>query len=124
VLCHLGKYDSLEAAVEGVQQKIAIHERKADRLLEQAYLYLPEQWLDPDGPNYLTVGQARDRIAWLRRERPNRSYEVQEEWEIEEKGLELYLTCDDLLGEAIRDQKQLDKLLECQRKYFSNPPTS
>jgi hypothetical protein len=138
VLCHLGIYDSVEAAIVGAKQRTAHYRDAAAAKRKEADLILRE--LQGHGHeveeiyNIYSKAEAHEALQELRWSEPHRYYyrddeeweRGKEEWHADLRVVQLRLAHQDALSNAehneIRKSQQLarlNKLLECQRKYCS-----
>ncbi len=148
VLCHLGIYDSIEAAIEGAKQKVALHRNLvATKQAEAAHLR--EQQVSVYGrvviEDYENDGieAVRNELAWMRWQNPYRGSAYphanswggggeaewliqKEKWEMKQQFLSLHVSRHDAWQQAERNkiyaaqwQKKLDDLLECQQEHCS-----
>jgi transcriptional regulator with XRE-family HTH domain len=141
VLCHLGVHDSVEAAIADTQRRVAHYEKGAASKEEEARrkeAELKERY--GDDVEILNARQVRLKRYWLLRLNNPRymiphytSYysdepewdQMEEEWEMDMEELGLSIDYHDAMRDAewyrvltTRTRDRLDKLLECQRKYF------
>ena len=141
VLCHLGVHDSIEAAIAGTQRQVVHYEKEAASKEEEAHRKEAElKDLYGDEVEILDARQVRLKLYWLLRLHnprymiphytPGYSDEsdwdrMEEEWEMDKQEVDLSIAYHDAMRDAewyrvrtIRTRDRLDKLLECQRKYF------
>jgi DNA-binding XRE family transcriptional regulator len=140
VLCHLGVHDSIEAAIADTQRQVANYEKEAASKEEEAHRKEAElKDLYGDGAKILDARQVRFKLNRLRWNDPR--YKIphytpyysdesdwdwmEEEWEMDKQEVDLSIAYHDAMRDAewyrvrtTRTRDRLDKLLECQRKYF------
>jgi transcriptional regulator with XRE-family HTH domain len=144
VLCHLGVHDSIGAAIADTQRQVAHYEKGAASKEEEARrkeAELKERY--GDDVEILNAHQVRLKRYWLLRLNNPRymiphytSYysdppewdRMEEVWEMDMEELGLSIDYHDAMRDAewyrvltTRTRDRLDKLLECQRKYFQQP---
>jgi DNA-binding XRE family transcriptional regulator len=140
VLCHLGVHDSIEAAIADTQRQVVHYEKEAASREEEAYR-IEAHLKDRYGDEYEIIDedQAHYWLAWLRwndprymipyyvpsyYEEPERD-QMRENWEIDKLAADLSIAYHDAMRGAegyrvrtARTRTRLNKLLECQRRYF------
>jgi transcriptional regulator with XRE-family HTH domain len=143
VLCHLGVHDSIEAAIADTQRQVAHYEKGAASKEEEAHrkeAELKERY--GDDAEILNTRQVRLKLYWLRLHNPRYIIphytpyysdppeweQMEEEWEMDMEEVGLSVDYHDAMRDAewyrvraTRTRDRLDKLLECQRKYFQQP---
>jgi hypothetical protein len=135
VLCHLGVYDSVEAAIAGAKQRIAFHQDVAAAKREEADHARAE--LHAYGYEGLELDDRREarqdlyRRRWFRPYRSDYSHQEEwerwkEEWDADVRVAELRVAYHEALTSAAVNEERandgrdkLTKLMECQRKYRS-----
>jgi DNA-binding XRE family transcriptional regulator len=140
VLCHLGVHDSIEAAIADRQRQVAHYEKEAASKEEEAHRKEAElKELYGDEAEFLDARQVRLKLRWLRWDNPRYTiphytpdyYEepewdqLEEDWEMDKQEVDLSIAYHAAMRDAewyrvcaSRTRDRLDKLLECQRKYF------
>jgi DNA-binding XRE family transcriptional regulator len=140
VLCHLGVHDSIEAAIADTQRQVAHYEKEAASKEEEAHrkeAELKERY--GDEVEVLDARQVRFKHNSLRWNNPRYMIphytpdyydgpewdQLEEDWEIDKEEVDLSIAYHAAMRDAewyrvrtTRTRDRLDKLLECQRKYF------
>jgi DNA-binding XRE family transcriptional regulator len=140
VLCHLGVHDSIEAAIADAQRQVVHYEKEAALKEEEAHRKEAE-WKDiyGDDVEILDARQVRFKLNRLRWNNPRYMIphytpdyydepewdQMEEDWEMDKQEVELSIAYHDAMRDAewyrvhtTRTRDRLDKLLECQQKYF------